>query len=77
RVLREHQVDCSSAHVIEATRLANTLAVMRGRAHPGLDELDEAVRTVMCMGESAPLRLIHLALTVGDVMGQVPVDVPA
>ncbi len=77
RVLREHQVDCSSAHVIEATRLANTLAVMRGRAHPGLDELDEAVRTVMCMGESAPLRLIHLALTVGDVVGQVPVDVPA
>ncbi|WP_171939444.1 DUF5682 family protein [Herbaspirillum rubrisubalbicans] len=77
RLLREHQIDCSSAHVIEATRLANTLAVMRGAAHPGLDELDEAVRTVMCMGESAPLQLIHRALMVGDVMGQVPLDVPA
>ena len=42
-----------------------------------MNELDEAVRTVICMGESAPLQLIHRALTVGDRMGQVPPEVPA
>ncbi len=77
RLLREHQLDCSSAHIIEASRLSDTLAALRGRAEPGLDELNEAVRTVICMGESAPLQLIHRALTVSDRMGQVPPEVPA
>lgn len=77
RLLREHQLDCSSAHIIEASRLSDTLATLRGRAEPGLDELNEAVRTVICMGESAPLQLIHRALTVSDRMGQVPPEVPA
>jgi hypothetical protein len=77
RLLRQHQLDCSSAHVIEASRLSDTLAALRGRAEPGLDELNEAVRTVICMGASAPLELIHRALTVSDRMGQVPPEVPA
>lgn len=77
RLLREHQLDCSSAHVIEASRLSDTLAALRGRAEPGLEELNEAVRTVICMGASAPLELIHRALTVSDRMGQVPPEVPA
>lgn len=77
RLLRQHQLDCSSAHVIEASRLADTLAALRGRAEPGLEELNEAVRTVICMGQSAPLDLIERALTVSDRMGQVPPDVPA
>nr|WP_315183114.1 DUF5682 family protein [uncultured Albidiferax sp.] len=77
RLLRQHQLDCSSAHIIEATRLADTLAALRGRSEPGLEELDEAVRTVVCLGASAPLELIHRALTVSDRMGQVPPDVPA
>lgn len=77
RLLRAHQLDCSSAHVIEASRLSDTLAALRGRAEPGLEELNEAVRTVICMGASAPLELIHRALTVSDRMGQVPPEVPA
>jgi hypothetical protein len=77
RLLRENSIDCSSAHVIEATRLADTLATLRGRSAPGMSELDEAVRSVMCMGESAALQLIHKALTVSDRMGQVPPEVPA
>ncbi len=77
RLLRENQLDCSSAHVIEASRLSDTLAALRGRAEPGLEELNEAVRTVICMGASAPLQLIHRALTVSDRMGQVPPEVPA
>lgn len=77
RLLREHQLDCSSAHVIEASRLADTLVALRGRAEPGLDELDEAIRTVICMGEAAPLELIRRALSVSDRMGSVPTEVPA
>lgn len=77
RLLREHQLDCSSAHVIEASRLSDTLAALRGRSEPGLEELNEAVRTVIFLGASAPLELIHRALTVSDRMGQVPPEVPA
>jgi Family of unknown function (DUF5682) len=76
RLLREHDLDCSSAHLIEATRLADTLAALRERPAPGLPELDEAVRSVICMGEQAPLTLIRERLTVGDRMGQVPAEVP-
>lgn len=76
QLLRSHDLDCSSAHIIEATRLAEGLAALRGQTEPGLPELHEAVRTVICMGESAPLKLIHDALVVGDVLGSVPPDVP-
>lgn len=77
RLLRAHDLDCSSAHVIEAARLADTLAAMRGRGVPGLEELNEAVQSAICMGETTPMRLIHDALTVADILGQVPSEVPA
>ncbi len=77
RLLREQQIDCSSAHLIEAIRLSDTLAALRGHSAPGLEEMDEAVRTTLFMGESAPLRLIHEALTVSQRLGHVPADVPA
>ncbi|MES2945215.1 MAG: DUF5682 family protein [Pseudomonadota bacterium] len=77
RLLRENNLDCSSAHVIEATRLADTLAALRGRAQPGMGELDEAVRGVMSMGDGAALQLIHKSLTISDRMGHVPPEVPA
>ncbi|MFT3721863.1 DUF5682 family protein [Pseudorhodoferax sp.] len=76
RLLRSKDLDCSSAHVIEATRLAESLAALRGQPTPGLQEINEAIGTVICMGESAPLRLIEHELTVGDVLGAVPADVP-
>ncbi|MBW8897090.1 MAG: hypothetical protein JF619_03025 [Massilia sp.] len=38
-LLRRHDLDASSAHVIEAARLADTLAALRDRPRPGLDEL--------------------------------------
>ncbi|MEO8022564.1 DUF5682 family protein [Polaromonas sp.] len=77
RLLRDNSLDCSSAHVIEATRLADTLSALRGRAAPGLVELDEAVCSVMCLGDPAALLLIRRELTVGDRMGEVPPEVPA
>jgi len=72
RLLREEDLDASSAHVIEAVRLAETLAVLRGRPLPGLPELNEATQSVFCFGSDLPLRLIHEKLIVGETLGSVP-----
>ena len=76
RLMRERDLDCSSAHLIEATRLADTLAALRQRPQPGLEELHEATRTVLLMGDDTALQFIADALLVGQKMGQVPPDVP-
>lgn len=76
RLMREQDLDASSAHVIEAVRLAETLAAMRGRSQPGLDELDEAALTVICTGEPAPMQLIRQRLVVGCRIGSVPEYAP-
>ncbi|MFI1103205.1 DUF5682 family protein [Streptomyces melanogenes] len=76
-LLREEDRQVSSAHVIEAVRLAGTLAAMRGRPVPGLTETTDAVRAVMCEGSDVPLALVHDRLVVGDVLGEVPDAAPA
>lgn len=76
-LLREHDLDASPAHVIEASRLADTLAALRDRPRPGLDELMEAVRAVFCYDSDAPLRLISNRLLIDEALGEVPDDVPA
>ncbi|WP_310722521.1 DUF5682 family protein [Streptomyces sp. N2A] len=76
-LLREEDYAVSSAHVIEAVRLAEGLATVRGRPLAGLTELDDAVRAVMGDGSDAPSTLIHDRLVVGEVLGEVPEDAPA
>ncbi|MEU6468846.1 DUF5682 family protein [Streptomyces massasporeus] len=76
-LLRDEDRIVSSAHVIEAVRLAETLAAMRGRPLPGLSETTDAVRAVMCEGSDVPLELVRDRLVVGDVLGQVPPSAPA
>ncbi|CAG6396684.1 DUF5682 family protein [Streptomyces cocklensis] len=76
-LLREEDLPVSSAHVIEAVRLADTLAAMRGRPLAGLGETTDAIRAVMCEGSDVPLALIRDRLVVGDVLGEVPPDAPA
>ncbi|MFI6618545.1 DUF5682 family protein [Streptomyces sp. NPDC050528] len=76
-LFREEDRIVSPAHVIEAVRLAETLAVMRGRPLPGLGETTDAVRAVMCEGSDVPLSLVHDRLVVGDVLGEVPPGAPA
>lgn len=76
RLMRERELDCSSAHVIEAARLAQTLAALRDRPAPGLPELDEASRTVLTLGDDTVLGFIRDALVVGDHLGAVPSSVP-
>ncbi|MFI6566308.1 DUF5682 family protein [Streptomyces sp. NPDC050534] len=76
-LLRDEDRIVSSAHVIEAVRLAETLAAMRGRPLAGLGETTDAVRAVMCEGSDVPLALVHDRLVVGDVLGEVPQAAPA
>ncbi|GAA3032524.1 DUF5682 family protein [Streptomyces glomeratus] len=76
-LLREEDRIVSSAHVIEAVRLADTLAALRGRPLPGLSETTDAVRAVMCEGSDVPLSLVRDRLVVGDVLGEVPASAPA
>ncbi|MFI5936520.1 DUF5682 family protein [Actinoplanes sp. NPDC051494] len=77
RVLRAEGVPTSSAHVIEATRLAETLATVRGRPLAGLAEVTEAAEAVMCDGEPLRGELIGRRLVVGERLGAVPDDMPA
>ncbi|MFJ2150368.1 DUF5682 family protein [Streptomyces microflavus] len=76
-LLREEDRFVSTAHVIEAVRLAETLAAMRGRPLAGLSETTDAVRAVMCEGSDVPLALIQDRLVVGETLGEVPDSAPA
>ncbi len=76
RLLREEDLDASSASVIETVRLADALAAMRDLPMPGLTELNEAVQTVLCFGDPAPMRLIRQRLEIGDRLGAVPAEAP-
>ncbi|WP_245547332.1 DUF5682 family protein [Nocardia brevicatena] len=74
--LRAHDLPVSSAHIIEAIRLADTLATLRGRPLAGLSEVTEATRAVLCEGDETMLRLIDEELVVGEALGTVPLDTP-
>ncbi len=76
RLLREAGIDVSPAHVIEGVRLAETLAALRDRPLPGLEELNEATRAVLLFGESLPLQLIEERLIIGEELGRVPAEAP-
>lgn len=72
RVLRGRDLGASTAQVIDGVRLAEHLAAFRGRAIPGLAEMNEAALAVFCHGERAPLQLVARELIVGDRLGAVP-----
>ncbi len=76
RLLREKDVAVSSAHIIEAVRLAEHLAILRHTALPGIEELREASVTVLCDGAEKPLEFIDRQLVIGDVLGTVPASLP-
>ena len=76
QVLRNHDLAVSSAHAIEATRLAQALAVMRGRPLPGLEEVQEAALAVLCEGRHQTLNWVTSDLVVGEKLGEVPAEAP-
>ncbi|MFQ5446276.1 MAG: DUF5682 family protein, partial [Saprospiraceae bacterium] len=71
-LFREEDMDASSAHVIEAIRLSETLATMRGLALPGIGELKEAAIATICEGDAGKLELIEQKLITGEAAGTVP-----
>jgi hypothetical protein len=76
QTLRNRDLVVSSAHVIEAVRLAETLAVLRGRPLAGLAEVTDATRAVLCDGDELSVRLITDELVVGQLLGGVDPGVP-
>ncbi len=76
RLFREKQMDTSVAHVIEAVRLADMLALMRNFPRPGLHELNEATQAVICSGEEIRMQLIQDELIVSNKIGKVPPEAP-
>jgi hypothetical protein len=76
QVFRKEGIDTSTAHVLETYRLTNALCQLRGKSHSTLYELNEAVLTVMCMGDAILLELIKKKLIVGNRIGEVPEDIP-
>jgi hypothetical protein len=75
-LFRQKQMDISVAHVIEAVRLADSLAALRQLPRPGLYELNEATWSVLCNGENILVDLVRDELIVGNMIGAVPEDVP-
>jgi hypothetical protein len=76
RVLRAEDLPVSSAHVIEAVRLADTLAALRDRPLAGLAEVTEATWSVLCGGNDLLLDLVTRKLVVGERLGSVPDTTP-
>jgi hypothetical protein len=76
RELRAEGMDAAPATVVEAVRMADALAAVRGRPSVGLSELVDATQTVLCEGSALPLALIDRRLVVGEELGRVPDTVP-
>lgn len=76
-VLRAHDLPVSSAHVIEAARLAEALATLRGRPLAGLAEVSEATEAVLCEGDEHATGFVTHDLVVGERLGAVPDAAPA
>lgn len=75
-LLREQDLDAAPASVIEAVRLAESLAALRGRPLPGLPELNDATQAILCFGTESPMQLIAKKLIIGEALGQVPEAAP-
>ena len=76
RLLRARGHDVSPAGTVEAVRLAEGLAALRGRPGPGLGEVLDAAEAALAGGSAVPLRLITSDLLVGHDLGCVPDDTP-
>lgn len=76
RFLRDEDLDASPASVIEAVRLADTLAALRGRARAALSELSESTLAILCHANPLPMRTIEHKLIVGVRLGDIPDTAP-
>jgi hypothetical protein len=77
RLMRAEDMDASPASVIEAVRLADSLAALRGHSVAGLPELSEATLSILCHANPLPMKVIERNLIVGIKLGEVPDEAPA
>lgn len=77
RLLRGQDLNASAAHAIEAVRLADTLAAVRGLSLPGIGELQEAAVALLGGGYSEGLAVVQRELVIGEKLGAVPPGQPA
>jgi len=75
-LLRSEGYPASTASAIEAARLSLTLAALRERPVPGLEEMRESALASLCFGEDVPLRLIERKLYIGEQVGEIDPSVP-
>lgn len=74
--LRGQGQNISTASIIEATRLAQSLATVRGRRVVGFEELCDAVVSCLCFGEEVLWRSIAHEILLGKEVGGIPDDLP-
>jgi hypothetical protein len=74
--LREDGHLVSTASLIEAERLAVSLAAMRDRPAPGFEELREAAIACLCFGEALVWDTVAPRLLIGAEVGSIPDNVP-
>ncbi|MER9969022.1 DUF5682 family protein [Mesorhizobium sp. M0060] len=66
----------STASLIEAERLARTLAAIRERPKPGFEELRDAAIAALFNGEALLWGLVEAELLLGADVGEIPPDTP-
>ncbi len=74
--LRRHGLAASPDHLIAASRLADALAVIRGRPRSGLAEVLDAASAVLALASDQAVGRVIDELTVGDATGDVPAGAP-
>lgn len=68
--------ESSPAHQIDIVRLAESLAILRGLPHPRLEEISQAIQTVLGEGHGELLAHLEKTLWIGERMGSLPADTP-
>jgi hypothetical protein len=75
-LLRAEGLAAPTASIIEAARLAEALAGLRGLTLPGLTEMRDASLATLCQGETAAFALIESKLVIGTLVGEIDDAVP-
>ena len=76
QLFRSEGIDVSTAHVMEAYRLAHSLAILRDHPVISYQDLHDAIKTVICNGDDILFELIKAHLLVDDKIGKLPSDIP-
>lgn len=72
RELRRHDYLTSTASLIEAHRLAHSLACLRDKSRPGFEEFREATIACLCFGDPTRWAIIQKHLLIGVAVGEIP-----